>query len=167
MKRKLGRTALALTLANGLAVLSGCGGSDDPAVAVAAPAPESGSGIPVTPGPAPAPAPAPSPPPAPTPPPPPTPAPPQPPPPTYSATVSWSVPLLNTDGTSLTGVTGYRIYYGRSPANLSDSILVPGAGATSYVISGLTPGTHYFAVATLNSAGVASDLSNAASKTVP
>ena len=159
MKRKLGRTALALALANGLAVLSGCGGSDDPAVAVAAPAPESGSGNPVTPGPAPAPAPAP--------PPPPTPAPPPPPPPTYSATVSWSVPLLNTDGTSLTGVTGYRIYYGPSPANLPDSILVPGAGATSHVISGLTPGTHYFAVATLDSVGVASDLSNAASKTVP
>ena len=159
MKRKLGRTALALTLANGLAVLSGCGGSDDPPVAAAVPAPEIGSGIPVTPGPAPAPAPAPSPPPA--------PPPPQPPPPTYSATVSWSVPLLNTDGTSLTGVTGYRIYYGPSPANLPDSILVPGAGATSHVISGLTPGTHYFAVATLNSVGVASDLSNAASKTVP
>jgi len=148
MKRKLGRTALALALANALAVLSGCGGSDDPAVAAAAPAPESGSGIPVTP-------------------PPPTPAPPPPPHPTYSATVSWSVPLLNTDGTSLTGVTGYRIYYGPSPANLPDSILVPGAGATSHVISGLTPGTHYFAVATLDSVGVASDLSNAASKTVP
>ncbi len=153
MKRKLGRTALAL--AHGLAVLSGCGGSDSPAVAVAAPAPESGSGIPVTP-------------------PPPTPAPPPPapttpplPPPTYSATVSWSDPLLNTDGTSLTGVTGYRIYYGPSPANLPDSILVPGAGATSHVISGLTQGTYYFAVATLNSVGVASDLSNAASKTVP
>jgi len=174
MKRKLGGTALAL--ANALAVLSGCGGSDDPAVAVAATAPEIGSGIPVTPGPAPAPAPAPSPPPAPTPPPssgpvpappPPPPAPPPPPPPTYSATVSWSVPLLNTDGTSLTGVTGYRIYYGPSPANLPDSILVPGAGATSHVISGLTQGTYYFAVATLNSVGVASDLSNAASKTVP
>lgn len=165
MKGKLGRTVLAL--ASGLAVLSGCGGSDDPSVAVAAPAPDSGGGLPVAPGPAPSPAPAPAPPSPPAPAPPALPPAPPPPPPTYSATVSWSVPLLNTDGTSLTGVAGYRLYYGPSPANLPDSIFVPGAGVTSHVISGLTPGTHYFAVATLNSAGVASDLSNAASKIVP
>ena len=158
MNHRLTRTAMSLVLANGFAALSGCGGADQaPAVqAVAAPAPDSGNGLPVIPGPAP------------TPPSSPTPAPtPAPPPSTYSATVSWSVPLLNTDGTSLTGVTGYRIYYGPSPANLPDSILVPGAGSTSHVISGLTQGTYYFAVATLNSVGVASDLSNAASKTVP
>jgi hypothetical protein len=77
------------------------------------------------------------------------------------------VPLLNTDGSSLTNIYGYRIYYGTSPTNLSQSITVTGAGITSRVISGLAPGTYYFAVATLNSTGVASDLSNAASKTVP
>lgn len=81
--------------------------------------------------------------------------------------MSWSVPLLNTDGTSLTGVTGYRLYYGQSPANLSQSILVSGAGVTSRVVNGLAAGTYYFAVATLNSAGLESDPSNAASKTVP
>lgn len=77
------------------------------------------------------------------------------------------MPLLNTDGTSITDVTGYRIYYGRSPANLAQSILVAGVGVTSHVISGLASGTHYFAVATLNLAGVESQRSNAASKTVP
>ena len=86
---------------------------------------------------------------------------------TYSATVSWSVPLFNTDGTSLTDVVGYRIYYGTSPTNLARSISVSGNGVTSHVISGLAPGTYYFAVATLNSTGTASDLSNAASKTLP
>ena len=77
------------------------------------------------------------------------------------------MPLFNTDGTSLTDVAGYRIYYGRSPTNLAQSVSVSGNGVTSRVISGLTAGTYYFAVATLDSTGTASDLSNAASKTLP
>jgi hypothetical protein len=81
--------------------------------------------------------------------------------------VAWSVPLLNTNGTSLTDIAGYRVYYGTSPTNLSQSETVSGAGTTSRVISGLAPGTYYFGVATLNSAGVPSAVSNAASKTVP
>jgi hypothetical protein len=77
------------------------------------------------------------------------------------------VPLLNTDGTSLTDVSGYRVYFGASPTNLAQSIPVSGAGVTSQVVSGLAAGTYYFAVATVNSTGVASVASNAASKTVP
>jgi len=81
--------------------------------------------------------------------------------------VSWAVPPLNTDGTALTDISGYRVYYGASPANLAQSIPVSGAGVTSQVVSGLASGTYYFAVATVNSAGVASAVSNAASKTLP
>ena len=77
------------------------------------------------------------------------------------------MPLVNTDGTSLTDVSGYRVYYGTSASNLSQSVLVSGAGITSRVISGLAPGRYFFAVATINSTGVASAVSNAASKTVP
>lgn len=97
--------------------------------------------------------------------PPPTPAPP--PAATYAATVTWSVPQLNTDGTPLTDVSGYRIYYGTSPASFSQSVLVSDAGVTSAEVSGLASGTYYFALTTINSAGVASVLSNAASKSFP
>ena len=86
---------------------------------------------------------------------------------TYSATVSWSVPLLNTDGTSLTDISGYRIYYGTSADDLSQSILISAPGITNHVVSGLAPGTYYIAVVTLNSMGIASDLSTPASATVP
>ena len=150
MKRALVRNAASLTMTTVLFGLSGCGGSDGSSVAPAgAPAP-----IPV-PGPGTPPAP-----------PPPSPSPPSP-PGAYSATVTWSMPSLNTDGTPLTDVSGYLIYYGTSPANLAQSVLVTGAGVTSGVVSGLVPGTYYFAVTTINSAGTASTLSNAASATVP
>jgi len=74
---------------------------------------------------------------------------------------------LNTDGTPLTDISGYRVYYGTSPTNLAQSIAVSGAGNTTYVVSDLAPGTYYFAVVTLNATGVASVVSDAASKTVP
>jgi hypothetical protein len=96
-----------------------------------------------------------------------TPPPPPPPTPTYNISVSWTTPLLNTDGSSLTDITGYVVRYGTSPSNLSQSLRLQGAGVTSATISGLPAGTYYIAVATVNSAGITSDVSNAASKTVP
>jgi hypothetical protein len=87
--------------------------------------------------------------------------------PTYSASVSWTVPLRNTDGSALTDVSGYRVYYGTSPSNLSQSVLVSGDGVTSVTITGLAAGTYYFAVATQASTGQASIPSALVSKTVP
>lgn len=151
MRRALGRTAMTLVMANCVFGLASCGGSGDASVAG-------------TPAPVPPPAPPPAPSPAPT----PTPVPPPPPPPaTHLAIVSWAVPLLNTDGTALTDISGYLVYYGTSPTNLAQSIPITGAGITSQVVTGLASGTYYFAVATVNSTGVASVVSNAASKSVP
>lgn len=175
MKRVLvGRGAMSLAMANALFGLAGCGGSDGSVLALSAEAAPNRMATTQArkqpqwkKGPVPAPAPAPEPAPAPAPAPEPAPAPAPPPATTYSATVSWSMPLLNTNGTSLTDVSGYRIYYGTSPNSLTLSVPVSGAEVTSGVISGLAPGTYYFAVSTLNSAGASSDLTNVASKTVP
>src|SRR5262245_105443 len=144
--RPPGRAAITLIMANCVFGLGSCGGSGDaPVTATAAPTP------PVAPPPPPAPAP---------------PSAPTPPPVTYTASLSWSAPSLNTDGTPLTDISGYRVHYGTSQTDLSLSILVSGAANTNYAVSGLAPGTYYFAVATLNSTGVASVVSAAASKTV-
>ena len=144
MKRIFERAAMSLALAYSVLGLAACGGGSEGTSAVAG-------------APAPAPAPAPTPP----------LAPPTTPVTTYSATVSWAMPLLNTDGTSLTDISGYRVYYGTSADELSQSILISGSAVTSHVLSGLAPGTYYIAVATLNSTGAASDLSTPASTTVP
>jgi hypothetical protein len=74
------------------------------------------------------------------------------------------VPVRNTDGSTLGDISGYRIVYGTSSTNLSQSTDVAGAATTSRVISGLTRGaTYFFAVMTLNSSGVASNPSGVAS----
>jgi hypothetical protein len=84
-----------------------------------------------------------------------------------TATVSWAAPTMNTDGSALTNLAGYVIYYGTSQTNLSQSAQVSGGGVTSYTLTGLTSGTWYFAVAAYTSTGTQSAPSSGGSKTIP
>jgi fibronectin type 3 domain-containing protein len=82
-----------------------------------------------------------------------------------SASLSWTAPQGNTDGTNLTDLSSYHIYYGTA-ANQLNSMIEVSNTTTSYVISNLAAGTWYFAITAVNSIGVESDLSNTASKTI-
>jgi hypothetical protein len=84
---------------------------------------------------------------------------------TGSATVSWSPPTSNTDGSALTDIAGYRIYYGANPAMLYNVIFVP-VGSMTHVIDGLAAGYWCFAITTVNSAGVESALSRVVQMTL-
>jgi hypothetical protein len=86
---------------------------------------------------------------------------------TGSATLSWTPPTQNTDGSSLTNLAGFRIAYGTSSAALNQTIEIANPGLATYVVTGLNSGTWYFAVKAYSSAGVESELSNVASKTIP
>jgi Fibronectin type III domain len=83
-----------------------------------------------------------------------------------TATLSWTAPTDNSNGSPITDLAGYNIYYGTDPSNLTESISVAGASTTTYVVTGLSSGTYYFAVAAYNSEGVDSDLSNIGQKTI-
>ena len=85
---------------------------------------------------------------------------------TGSATLSWTPPTQNTDGSPLNNLVGYRVYWGQTQGNYSNSITVNNAGLASYVVEQLTPATWHFAVTALNAAGVESGFSNVASKTI-
>lgn len=81
------------------------------------------------------------------------------------ATLTWNPPTQNTDGSSLTDLAGYRVFWRcGSGAGYPNSLTIP--SVSSYVLSGLPDvGTCYFALAARNEAGVESALSNEASKT--
>jgi hypothetical protein len=63
-------------------------------------------------------------------------------------------------------LAGYRIYYGTSAAALTQSVTVSGATVTSYEITGLAPGTWYFAVAADAADGAESAQSSVGSKII-
>ena len=83
-----------------------------------------------------------------------------------SVTVSWLAPAANTDGSALTNLRGYRIYYGRGASALDQAVVIDTTGLTRYVIEGLPPATWYFAMTSVNSQGVESARSVVASKQV-
>jgi hypothetical protein len=85
---------------------------------------------------------------------------------TGSATVSWTAPTTNTDGSALTNLASYRIRYGRVSTSLDQLASVSNPGLTSYTVENLSQGTWYFGVIAVNSAGSESGVSNVASKTI-
>ena len=51
-----------------------------------------------------------------------------------SVTLSWTPPLTNSDGSALTTLAGYKIYYGRSAGSLSQIVTIDSAGVTRWVV---------------------------------
>jgi len=88
--------------------------------------------------------------------------------PTSSVTVSWVPPTTNTDGTPVTALSGYKVYYGTASGQYSQSLAVASPTVTSVVVEGLSTGTTwYFALKAVSSSGVESAFSQEASKTIP
>lgn len=82
------------------------------------------------------------------------------------ATLSWLPPSLNTDGSTLTDLSAYRIFFGTAADQLSQTQDVTNPAATSDVVKNLTSGTQYFfGLRALTSHGQQSALSNIVSKT--
>ncbi|MEJ1963831.1 MAG: putative Ig domain-containing protein [Gammaproteobacteria bacterium] len=73
--------------------------------------------------------------------------------------LSWTPPTVNSDGSTLRDLAGYRIYHGVVPGQIRKTVAVDNPGATDYVFDSLAPGVHYFAMTAINAHGAESDLS--------
>jgi hypothetical protein len=82
------------------------------------------------------------------------------------ATLSWTAPTENTDGSTLSNLSGYRIRYGTNANALTNTIVIENASVTTYVVEDLAPATWYFAVTAVNSTGAESTYSNVANKAI-
>lgn len=90
------------------------------------------------------------------------------------ARLSWTPPALYSNGDRFTDLRNYRIVYAPTASVLADcaaattcrSIETPAGPMSSFVVSGLTPGTWYFAVRAVAASGTESFNSNVVSKVV-
>lgn len=72
------------------------------------------------------------------------------------ATLAWNAPTTNADGSTLTDLAGYKIYFGVTPGVYTKSIDV--GSNTTHQVSNLTVGTtYYFTVTAYNTAGIESN----------
>lgn len=83
-----------------------------------------------------------------------------------SATLRWTAPTENTDGTPLTDLAGFRIEVGQAPDSFSQSLTLQDPSATQHNFDSLPVGTWYFGVRAFNASGLESERSNIASKTI-
>jgi uncharacterized membrane protein SirB2 len=86
--------------------------------------------------------------------------------PTGTAQLSWNAPTTRTDGSPFENLAGYRIKYGMSPDELPCLVEIRDPKVTTWKVTGLSPGTWYFAVASFDSGFVESDLSGVVSKRI-
>jgi hypothetical protein len=67
---------------------------------------------------------------------------------------SWTAPTQREDSSSLllSEIAGYRIYYGTTSKDYTNSIFVSNSSATNYLVTGLT-GKNYFVITTIDTDG--------------
>lgn len=85
---------------------------------------------------------------------------------TGAATLTWTPPSTNTDGSALTDLANYRIYWGTAQNNYPNSKTVPMSAGSTAIVDQLTPATWYFVVTAVDTSGNESSYSNPAQKTV-
>jgi hypothetical protein len=83
---------------------------------------------------------------------------------TGSAALTWDAPTTNVDGTPITALAGYKIYYGTKSGVYTG--VIDAGSSTSFAFNNLAPGTYYFVVTAYDSLGTESDYSNEASKVI-
>ncbi len=84
-----------------------------------------------------------------------------------SATLTWTPPTTNTDGSPITDLSGYKIYFGKTQGGTyANNVTVTGASTVTTTISGLSPGDWYFVATALNTYGAESAYSNEVKKSV-
>jgi hypothetical protein len=83
-----------------------------------------------------------------------------------TALVSWRSPTQNTDGSAFTDLAGYKIYYGSSPGDYDNTILIDTVGVSSYLVEGLGKSDWYFTMTAFNSLGIESSYSEEVYKAI-
>ncbi len=83
-----------------------------------------------------------------------------------SVSLNWQPPTQNEDGTTLTDLAGYKIYYGKNSGAYQNEVVITNPGTTGFVVDNLLPDTYYFAATAFNATGVESSFSAEAVRTV-
>jgi hypothetical protein len=84
-----------------------------------------------------------------------------------SVTLTCDPPTHNTDGTLLTDLVGYRVYYGNASGDYSEAPLSFGTEPVFYIPDLIEGQIYYFAAIAFNTAEIESAFSNEIFLTIP
>lgn len=83
-----------------------------------------------------------------------------------SASLQWTPPTLNSDGSVLRNLAGYRVYWRSQAGKFNNSMIISNPGVSRVVIDDLAPGNYDFAVTAFNKNGGESRFSETIRKIV-
>lgn len=83
-----------------------------------------------------------------------------------SIALSWSAPSTNADGSPVSDLAGYRVYYGTAQGFYTDNVTINNPATLSTTISNLPADTYYVVVRAFNSVNAESQASIEVSKTI-
>lgn len=88
---------------------------------------------------------------------------------TPDAIVSWTIPTLNTDGSTITNLAGFNLFVSTDSGavNSASPIKIENPTATTYTVSGLPVGMNYFSMQAYNSNGAVSSYTGQVSTDIP
>ena len=84
---------------------------------------------------------------------------------TSTVTLSWQTPVSSTDGSPMADLSGFNIFYGKSPQSYTD--MIDAGNVRTYVLQNVPAGTYYFAITAYDSAGNETDFSPEVKKNLP
>ena len=71
------------------------------------------------------------------------------------------------NGTALTNLAGFHVYYGTAPGNYSSSITVANPSISTYTLTNLPSGTYYFVATAYDATGLERAYTTPALKSLP
>ena len=81
--------------------------------------------------------------------------------------LEWKAPSQNTDNSQLNDLSGYKIYYGTNPSQLTEVITINTPTRHFHEFTNMKIGTtYYFSISALNKSGVESEKTAVISKTL-
>jgi hypothetical protein len=83
-----------------------------------------------------------------------------------TVTIGWTPPTENDDGTPLTDLVGFRLYYGEATQNYVGTLAIDRPNTTQHIVDNLPVGTYYFTVTAVNAAGLESVYSTEVKTTI-
>jgi len=83
-----------------------------------------------------------------------------------SASLSWVAPTQNEDGSALTNLAGFRVYYGTTENTMTTVETIDNPTLTIYLVENLIAGSWFFKLTAFDTSGDESAFSNIASRVV-
>ena len=70
-------------------------------------------------------------------------------------TLAWVAPAEREDNSalSLSAIAGYKVYFGATQGQYSESLSINDGSATGYTFNGFATGTYYFVITTIDNEG--------------